>query len=77
MFHRTGFSVPLGCRLRSCTAIVFTEVPREAGFGGAIGGVGALMETAVEQYNSELIDRQPAFGGWRNLECETAESVRW
>jgi len=68
---------------RQCTAVAFTAELREAGNTGSIGSVGdvldnALMESVIEPFKPELIDRHHAT--WRDrlqVEIDTASWVAW
>jgi putative transposase len=67
------------------TALAFTEELAEAGIAGSIGTVGdaldnALMESTIGLYKTELITLGASGRNWsglREVECETAEWVRW
>jgi putative transposase len=67
------------------TALAFTEELAEAGIAGSIGTVGdaldnALMESTIGLYKTECIvpgARGRNWAGLREVECETAEWVRW
>ena len=65
------------------TSIAFTDALVEAGIAGSIGSVGdalegALMESTIGLYKTELIDRhQTSWSGRAEVERETASWVHW
>jgi transposase InsO family protein len=71
----------LPCRRRA-PASTFTEARLDAGIAGSIGSVGdvldnALMESTIDLYKTELVDRQRSWNGRNEVERGTAAWVHW
>ncbi len=64
------------------TSLAFTETLIEAGITGSIGTVGdaldnALMESTIGLFKNEVIDPEPSWATWRQVEQATARWVHW